>query len=73
MSGTARRESSDLNQLRKFGDRFDRDVLVVPRASLPVPVATTAWRRRLLCTGPDPAIEMFIRASRNKGSERVPH
>jgi hypothetical protein len=59
-------------QLRDLSTRYDGDVLVVPRASLPTAVAATAWHRRLLCPsyerGP---IDLFIRSYRDKGPERL--
>ena len=61
-----------LDQLRGLANRYEEDVLVVPRTSLPTPVAATAWHRRLLCpsfeAGP---VEQFIRAFRDKGPEKV--
>jgi hypothetical protein len=36
-------------QLADFERRHDGDVIVAERASLPVPVAATAWGHRLLC------------------------
>jgi hypothetical protein len=64
--------SDVLDQLRGLANRYEDDVLVVPRGTLPTPVAATAWHRRLLCpnfeAGP---IEQFIRAFRDKGPEKV--
>ena len=61
-----------LGQLRDVASRYDRDVLVVPRASLTTAVAATAWHRRLLCpsfeAGP---IDLFVRSFRDKGPEKV--
>jgi len=49
-------------------------VLLVPRASLPKPVATTAWGRRLLCDGVEPqGLDRFVTSYRNQGPEKVPH
>jgi hypothetical protein len=62
-----------LSQLRALSDRYESDVLVVPRASLRTAVAATAWHRRLLCPsferGP---IDLFIRSFRDNGPEKVP-
>jgi hypothetical protein len=53
---------------------FERDVLVVPRASLPTPVAATAWHQRLLCDAVEPeSLTTFVRETRNEGPEAVPH
>ena len=63
-----------LETLRGVRNDFDRDVLLVPRPNLPVPVAATAWHHRLLCDTAEPeALRRFVRAYRNKGPERVPH
>jgi hypothetical protein len=63
--------------LAKLGDlasRYSRDVLLVPRPSLPQPVAATAWHHRLLCTQPDlSALELFVTTYRNQGPEKIPH
>lgn len=52
----------------------ERDVLVVPRASLTQKVAATAWGERLLCgeveAGP---LKEFIETYANEGPEPVPH
>lgn len=54
--------------------QFERDTLVVPRPSQPVPVAATAWHQRLLCDEVEPdALAAFVRNARNKGPEDVPH
>ena len=63
-----------VDTLRGVRNEFDRDVLLLPRASLPVAVAATAWHHRLLCDTAEPeALRRFVRAYRNKGPERVPH
>lgn len=63
-----------LDALRTLTSRHSRDVLMVPRPTLPVPVAATAWHKRLLCQHADPtALETFITSYRNKGPEKVPH
>jgi Protein of unknown function (DUF3105) len=59
--------------LRNVAGRFDDDVLVVPRASMPTPVAATAWHRRLLCPAfEQSAFDLFVRTYRDKGPEKVP-
>lgn len=51
-----------------------RDVLLVERAGMPVPVAATAWGHRLLCQAVEPdALTAFTDAYVNKGPEKVPH
>lgn len=66
--------SSSLDTLREVRDEFDRDVLLLPRQSLPVPVAATAWHHRLLCDRAEvETLRRFVDAYRNKGPERVPH
>lgn len=66
--------SESLDTLREVRDEFERDVLLLPRQSLPVPVAATAWHHRLLCdTAEVETLRRFIDAYRNKGPERVPH
>ena len=64
-----------VEELRTLANKYDRDVLMVPRPGMPVPVAATAWHRRLLCGGPSDmaALEKFIVDFRNKGPEKVPH
>ena len=69
-------DEADVTQLRDLASKYDRDVLLVPRESLPPaqPVAATAWNRRLLCSRPDAAaLERFITEFRNQGPEKVPH
>jgi hypothetical protein len=64
-----------LDGLRALSSRY-KWVLVVPRPSSPVPLASTAWHRRLLC--PDPAAALapqgpignFVAAFRNQGPEK---
>jgi hypothetical protein len=48
-----------------------RWVLVVPRPSLPTPLAASAWHRRLLCPdGASGPIGNFVAAFRNQGPEK---
>jgi hypothetical protein len=66
--------STQLDDLRSLAGRYDKDVLLVPRASLGQPVAATAWHHRLLCSQNDlQALETFVTAYRNKGPEKIPH
>jgi hypothetical protein len=63
-----------LDPLFKVADKYQRDVLVVPRPSLPKPVAATAWHHRLLCGDVDAkALDLFVRTYRNQGPEKIPH
>jgi hypothetical protein len=61
---------ASLDGLRDLAARH-RWVLIVPRPSLPTPLAGTAWHRRLLCpdgaTGP---IGNFVTAFRDQGPEK---
>ena len=62
-----------LEQLSRLADRYEGDVLVVPRASMRTPVAATAWHRRLLCPAfEQSAVDLFVRTYRDKGPEKVP-
>lgn len=66
--------SDSLDTLRALRNEFDRDVLLLPRPTLPVPVAATAWHQRLLCDMAEAeSLRRFVGAYRNKGPERVPH
>jgi hypothetical protein len=65
---------AQLDQMLDVAEPYARDVLVVPRASLPTPVAATAWHKRLQC----PSLELdvlrrFVDEFRNDGPENVPH
>lgn len=65
---------NSLEALRALRNEFDRDVLLAPRQTLPVPVAATAWHHRLLCDRAEvESLRRFVGAYRNKGPERVPH
>jgi hypothetical protein len=68
-------DAAGLEDLKELTGKYARDVLLVPRASLTeVPVAATAWHRRVLCQRADVgALEEFVKAYRNKGPEKVPH
>jgi len=63
--------ASTLDRLRRA---YPRDVLVVPRSSLEVPIAATAWHRRLLCDEVNVRLlNDFIKTYRNRGPERYRH
>jgi len=65
---------SDRQALQGVAGRYQKDVLVVPRPSLPTKVAATAWGKRLLCGNVEPdALDLFTRTYRNKGPEKIPH
>ncbi len=65
---------ADLDAIHKVFASFQMDVLVLPRASLQVPVAATVWHRRLLLNRVDPQVLVdFIAAYRNQGPEAIPH
>lgn len=67
-------DSATLDGLKGVTNKYPRDVLLVPRASLEQPVAATAWHRRLLCERSDvEALERFVKEYRNKGPEKVEH
>ena len=66
--------ADEQTRLRELAGKYDRDVLLVPRPSLPQPVAATAWGRRLLCGDADvAALDLFVTSFRNEGPEKVPH
>ena len=65
--------AAQLAQLTDFQSARSGDVLVVERASLPVPVAATAWGQRLLCRQAEGStLERFFNAYVGKGPEDVP-
>jgi hypothetical protein len=54
--------------------KYPRDVLVVERANMDKPVAATAWRTRMLCSGADEgALSAFVEDNRNQAPEKIPH
>jgi hypothetical protein len=66
--------ADQLAGLESVASQFSVDTLLIPRASLPVPVAATAWHQRLLCQGVNTAsLTNFIEAWRNQGPEKIPH
>ena len=67
-------DTATLDGLKGVTNKYPRDVLLVPRATLEQPVAATAWHRRLLCERSDvEALERFVKEYRNKGPEKVDH
>jgi hypothetical protein len=63
----------DMRAIATLSDRFGRELIVVPRASLPpsTPVVVTAWHHRLLCSAIDAeAIASFVEKYRDKGPEK---
>ena len=65
---------AQLDELRSLVGRHSRDVLLVPSPTLSVPVAATAWHRRLLCSRVEiEPLERFVTEYRNKGPEKVEH
>ena len=70
-AGLDNEEIGDIEAVQK---RFPRDVLVVERAEMSVPVAATAWGHRLLCQEADPAeLGAFTATRRNQAPEKIPH
>ncbi|MFN2505505.1 MAG: DUF3105 domain-containing protein [Acidimicrobiales bacterium] len=62
-----------IDELSGLADRYEGDVLVVPRPSISTPVAATAWHRRLLCPEFErAALDLFVRSFRDKGPEKPP-
>jgi uncharacterized protein DUF3105 len=60
-----------VDRLEALGDEFSNAVLVIPRPSLPAPVAATAWHHRLLCKAyEEEALRAFIKAYTDKGPEK---
>ena len=61
-----------LAQLVALQKASGNDVIVVERASLPVPVAATAWGHRLLCGAVEPAVlKRFVEERVGNGPEDV--
>ena len=70
-TGIDNEEIGDIEAVRK---RYRRDVIVVERAEMPVPVAATAWGHRLLCQEADPAeLGEFTETRRNQAPEKIQH
>lgn len=63
----------DRDRLGDFQRAHDGDVIVVERASLPVPVAATAWEQRLLCQAVEAdVLERFADTYVGEGPEKLP-
>lgn len=64
-------EAEVMRQAEEIGEEFSDETLVVPRTSLDVPVAATAWHRRLLCDSfEEDSLEAFVTGFRDKGPEK---
>lgn len=64
--------SEQRTQLEDFQRSFDGDVIVAERASLPVPVAATAWGHRLMCQEVElAALDRFFDERVGDGPENV--
>ena len=67
-------DAASLDSLKTLAGKYSVDVLLVPRDSLSVPVAATAWHRRLPCSRPDlQTLESFVTSYRNQGPEKITH
>jgi len=65
-------DPAGLAQLVELQEASGNDVIVAERASLPVPVAATAWGHRLLCGAVEPeALERFVAERVGNGPEDV--
>lgn len=63
-----------ITTIRDVQAKYPRDALVVERKDMPVPVAATAWKQRLLCDGADPVkLGDFVEKARNKAPEKPSH
>ncbi|HEX2040760.1 MAG TPA: DUF3105 domain-containing protein [Acidimicrobiales bacterium] len=68
------RSAAEAQVARAVADQYARDVLVVERPTLSVPIAATAWGHRLLCEQADAGeLAEFVVDRRNKAPEKVPH
>jgi len=67
--------AADREPVRALYPAFPDVVIVVERRALPVPLAATAWGRRLLCPAGDVgAVREFVCTFNGRGPERVgPH
>jgi hypothetical protein len=66
--------AADVAQLTQFVNGTQPDTLLIPLASMPVPVAATAWHHRLLCDRVDlGALRRFEQQYVNQGPEKIPH
>ncbi|MBW3616011.1 MAG: DUF3105 domain-containing protein [Actinobacteria bacterium] len=63
--------AEDRQELEKLSDRFGRELIVAPRASLEGEAAVTAWHRRLVCRELDPeAVALFTSSFKDQGPEK---
>jgi len=63
-------QEQDLTALRRLADRYQPNVLLVPRATIDTPVAATAWHVRLRCgSGQLDTLGRFISTFLDKGPE----
>ena len=64
-------EGTEPDSLQALSDRFGRELIVVPRASIDGAVTVTAWDRRLACESVDESsIAIFAEAFRDRGPEK---
>jgi hypothetical protein len=62
---------SDRETLAALSDEFGRELIVVPRPSLPGKTAVTAWHKRLLCQDIDrAAVALFTTNFKDEGPEK---
>ena len=62
-----------VRELERLKEERQGDVIVAERAGMPVPVAATAWGRRLLCGEVEPdALDRFAQEHVGDGPEDVP-
>lgn len=63
--------AEDRRELEELSDRFGRELIVAPRASLEGEVAVTAWHRRLTCRNLEPeAVALFTTSFKDQGPEK---
>ena len=63
-----------MKRLQEVYEDHERDVLLVERPSMAVPVAATAWRHRLLCQEVEAdVLTRFVDAYVNEGPEKIEH
>jgi hypothetical protein len=65
------RSNEKRRQLEQLSDNLGRELIVVPRASLPGEVAVTAWHHRMLCGELVPEkVALFTRSYVDQGPEK---
>ena len=63
----------DLADLKRLAEAEEADVLLLPRPTMAVKVAATAWHRRLLCNELEvDTLRRFVDAYAGEGPEKVP-